>query len=636
MLAILTGVAASFNSTQIRFARSTREVSAAMSVAEGELERMYANWRVAMSDPSIDTAEETDDLVASIAGDVASEDVADTWNDGYGSALILGGSSHKLYAVTLMGDALDSVVSGSHKAIVPSNMKSNPGATDVYTMYDAVVTAQKSTLSGTISVTVGRTFTVVETSIPQFAIYSESDLFLAPGDNMTINGPVHTNGRLQLAPVNRAAVYDDATGALETAAQTATLDFRSYVSYNKDSGYAETANAVGDGRDVRWDSVDKSQTDLYDAKKDKLLNGGDRLEPGSEDMRAAFNTSDDNPNNDGFREFIERPTSGYTDPLAKQRFYNQASLKVLITQSGSSTTVSVLNSANQAVSSDLYNAVVAAIGTRKDMYDIREGSDIKITPVDVGALSAAIDIMNSKADVADHFNGILYVTDDSADGAKRAVRLENAATLPTASAEVNSPSNVRGFSVISDLGVYVKGDYNSTSPNGTHVPSAIMSDMVTVLSNNWDDANTKALNQETGEYEPTSRQSRVASDTIVRAAIVAGNIYDNQFNAAGHLTRSNGGMHNFVRLLEDWSNVDGAGKRRLQFQGSIVQLFTSTMFNGSGMLAEANTWTTGKYYAPGERLFAYDDGFLKRPAPGAGSGGLASTVFARGPWRRLN
>jgi hypothetical protein len=144
-----------------------------------------------------------------------------------------------------------------------------------------------------------------------------------------------------------------------------------------------------------------------------------------------------------------------------------------------------------------------------------------------------------------------------------AVRLKNGKDLPS----------YAGFTVVTPNPLYVLGHYNC--PNNSHlgttnttetVPAALMSDALTILSANWNDATSSS-----------AYTVRDAADTTVNAAILTGNI---PTTGAGN-TRYSGGVHNLPRLLEDWLNVSG-GQRTLTLNTSFVCLFQSNQVTRSG------------------------------------------------------
>lgn len=192
---------------------------------------------------------------------------------------------------------------------------------------------------------------------------------------------------------------------------------------------------------------------------------------------------------------------------------------------------------------------------------------------------------------------------------RRGVRLINGTTLPGVY-DSSNPDNSRGFTVSSENGVYVQGNYNVTSttltgtsapapsqnylPQGTslHIPAAISSDAVTILSNSWQDSRSF--------HYPWAQEDRVASATQVRFAMLTGDgITGNtgiSYNPS-QFGQLNGGIHNFKRYLERWSNV------RLNYTGSLVNLFNSRNNNGFWKCCDA-------VYNPPIRDWTFDTTFL--------------------------
>lgn len=181
--------------------------------------------------------------------------------------------------------------------------------------------------------------------------------------------------------------------------------------------------------------------------------------------------------------------------------------------------------------------------------------------------------------------GLASVTDHAY--YRRGVRLINAVTLPGRYDSVK-PTNTKGFTFASENGIYVYGNYNVqmsgvTLPGGTvpadssayspqnastHIPSSIVGDSVTVLSNTWNDANSFT--------KPFDTLSRAASDTQVRFAMIAGDSLTARTasSTSGDFDGLNGGLHNFMRFLESWKG------KRLNYAGSLINLYNS--FNNNG------------------------------------------------------
>ncbi|HEY7616904.1 MAG TPA: hypothetical protein VH744_08880, partial [Terriglobales bacterium] len=150
-------------------------------------------------------------------------------------------------------------------------------------------------------------------------------------------------------------------------------------------------------------------------------------------------------------------------------------------------------------------------------------------------------------------------------GARHAIKLVDGklGNLPT------RPNGSGGFTVASENPVYVQGDYNASAGfGGGNAAAAVIADSVTLLSNNWSDANSLA--------NPFTPASRPATDTWYRLAIAAGkNIsFPQPTWGAAQDYGTDGGVHNFLRYIERWSG------RTLSYRGSLVSLFYSQYATG--------------------------------------------------------
>jgi len=144
----------------------------------------------------------------------------------------------------------------------------------------------------------------------------------------------------------------------------------------------------------------------------------------------------------------------------------------------------------------------------------------------------------------------------------------------------DTPTPSGGFTVASENPVYVQGNYNSgpadpfwssnfTNSSTPHAAAAIIADAVTVLSNQWSD-----LSSLTNPANPATR-STPSQDTYYRIAIAAGkNIPFPQPSWGSQDMGTDGGLHNFLRYLEDW------GKVSLHYNGSLVSMYYSEYNTG--------------------------------------------------------
>ena len=167
---------------------------------------------------------------------------------------------------------------------------------------------------------------------------------------------------------------------------------------------------------------------------------------------------------------------------------------------------------------------------------------------------------------------------------------------------VRPDNNRGGFTVASENPVYVQGNYNSgpTDPmwgggsNTTpHAAAAIIADTVTLLSNNWNDANSMA--------NPTTLGARPAATSYYRMAVAAGkNVPFPEpawTPAANKDFGTDGGLHNFLRYLENW------GGQQLFYNGSLVSLYYSEYNTGTFKCCTV-------VYSPPTRNFSFDTLFL--------------------------
>ena len=159
-----------------------------------------------------------------------------------------------------------------------------------------------------------------------------------------------------------------------------------------------------------------------------------------------------------------------------------------------------------------------------------------------------------------------------------------------------------GFTVASENPVYILGDYN-TSPTDTtwttgvdvtgHAAAAVIADAVTFLSNNWSDFASVGFG---GDGTVTNPGNRNATTSYYRLAVAGGkNINFPQPTAWGAAQDygTDGGVHNFLRYLENW------GGQSLNYKGSIVSLYYATY--GTGVYKCCTT-----VYNPPTRNYIFD------------------------------
>lgn len=264
----------------------------------------------------------------------------------------------------------------------------------------------------------------------------------------------------------------------------------------------------------------------------------------------------------------------------------------------------------------------------EDVYGAGQGNDGTIQPGEdldgVGRFGSGILDGGAFPNETDRYQDNALIPDQAAVTEqrffRRGVRLINGSVLPGVYDSAD-PDNTRGFTLASENGVYVLGNYNATGAaappalgntpfnqyfplNGpTHIPASVVGDAVTVLSNGWNDGSSFR----TAAVAPWGLGGRTATETTIRFAMIAGDTITSQRNLphqggsinAGVYTdaRGNGGVHNFKRFLENWGGV------RLNYSGSLINLYNSRNNNGAYKCCV-------NVYGPPTRNWVFDSTFL--------------------------
>jgi hypothetical protein len=166
-----------------------------------------------------------------------------------------------------------------------------------------------------------------------------------------------------------------------------------------------------------------------------------------------------------------------------------------------------------------------------------------------------------------------------------------------------------GLTVASENPVYVEGHYNANAAGfGANAPASIMADAITLLSINWTLPMQAAITGGAGSQwyghgdtrsfnDPNDTNSRPAGTTRYRFAALSGKI--RSFTQLGLPASfgTDGGVHNFLRLTEDWDNDT------LHYMGAIASFFYSRQNVGLFRCC------TNVYELPA-RSFSFDVNFL--------------------------
>jgi hypothetical protein len=205
-------------------------------------------------------------------------------------------------------------------------------------------------------------------------------------------------------------------------------------------------------------------------------------------------------------------------------------------------------------------------------------------------------------------------------GARHAIVIENGSlgNLP-----INFPAGGGGFTVASEEPAYILGNYNANDASLLQVPpaslgdphasAAVIADTVTLLSRNWNNEqsmfNPRLAAPPTkggASCPPSTAQmasaagngiGRKACATSYRVAIASGkSIPFPQPSGTDNDFGTDGGVHNFLRYLEDWPGQTS------NYEGSLVSLYFAQ--NGVGAFKCCNM-----VYNPPVRHYAFDQDF---------------------------
>ncbi len=479
-----------------------------------------------------------------------------------------------------------------------------------------------NSFANSVAVRVGRRFNNSTTSIFQYSIFFQGDLELAPSGITTITGDIAANGSIYMGASSGGTLTINnqvrtLAGYYFNTDSTGASTYRKPGTWNAATGTIVTTDTTTLNAPL-FGTSQASQVETM-SSPENLLGGldADAIATARNDLFGATDTPANLSiaENNVYRSLIAPPPASAaaaeypvgTDlantsddaSLNALRAYTRAGMIVTINADGTIT----YTESRSGVATTATAASYAGVVNTTTMYDQREGKTIAVTEIDVGVLktklTAAFPLdVNGQTT----FNGLLYVNlKNSTTSAPAAVRLTNAATTPNV--ETGS-----GFSVATNGGLYVKGNYNTTpytDPN-THVnsnnPAMLMGDAVTVLSSAWNDANSAGA---IGTRKATS------GTTTINSGILTGNVPSTSAVASG-------GAQNLVRFLEDWTDTSG-NKGTVTFNGSLGRLFSSKYFNSAYQ-------QPGTIYTVPNRNFTFNTALKTKRPPGSPT----ITAFSRG------
>lgn len=437
------------------------------------------------------------------------------------------------------------------------------GLRGVAASYRIVGNARKLNRPDDVIVGIKQDIQVASIPVFQFAIFYSLDLEIHNGPAMTINGRVHSNQNIYADPGTSTTYQSDVT-----AAGNIFVNQRS-PNDPRPGTQGGSVNFLG-----AHDSGVRSLT----------------LPIGTNNSPTAVHA------------VIEVPPAGESpnSAMGRQRYYNKADLIVLVTDTGVTATSGAFNSFATSVP---WNQVSNFVNTGVSFYNKREQRTVQATEIDVAKLAAWSATNTILRPALGHRDvRAMFVADlrSQTSSTQSGVRLVNGQTLPPLGLTVATPNPL-----------YVKGHFNAppahlgTTNTSLTKPASLVADAITILSGNWNDANsTKSLSD------------RTATDTTVNAAIIAGIVESNS-------TSYSGGVENFPRFLENWSG------RKLTYNGSMVVMFPSQIATGPWL----GTGSSIGIYNPPQRNWAFDVNFLDPTKLPPGTPEMR--VVIRGQWAML-
>lgn len=368
----------------------------------------------------------------------------------------------------------------------------------------------------------------------QFAVFYQNHLEIAPGPNMTLSGRVHSNANIYLQSESNLNIDSYLTSAGDILHGRMPGSGQGVASGNvfiRDNAgtYQNMKNSDGtwlDSRSSNW--VDNS-----------LARWNGRVEDSNHGITELYMpVVTDGPATD----LIDRGSTN------DDSFENKAGLKFVDEQA---LYLQTDGSWIDVTSTLITQGVISAAS----FYDAREMKNVTALDLDIGLLAASGYYPQ---------NGIIYGSLPTNEGIVSAIRLKNAATLPSA------------LTLATDNPLYTKGSFNTVVKK----PAALMADALTILSGNWNDANSsRALS------------NRIATATQVNASLMIGHV-ETGSNGNGY----SGGLENLPRFLEKWNGVT------FNWRGAMVDLWFSRQAVGA--------WSYGAFYTAPNRDWAFDTDLL--------------------------
>ncbi len=378
----------------------------------------------------------------------------------------------------------------------------------------------------------------------QFGVLYEGDLDIHPAPVMTIGGRVHSNSDIYVDPTVQVA-FDSTVTAFGNIYNRREAGWANGGAVRiKDSAGIFQDMAGLDSESATWTSDAISR---WDGRVRSGEIGGDRVDLVIEDPTDP-------------RLIIEPGRAGDSLPDQAAKLWYAAGLRIVNGRGYD-------NAGNLVSLVDPVTGLDAVSYTT--LWDKRENAHMLTVELDVDKLGRSPGYP---------LNGVVYLgafQPDSDMPAWPGVAVGvgpsewSGYTTPWNSAltefafKTRSTTQIPGpLTLVTDNPLYIHGSFNTFNKQ----PAALMSDALTILSNNWGDVDGDGVFDSDLDYSLLNLSGRPATSTTVNAAIMTGNV---DMGAS-----FNGGLENLPRLLEQWSGV------QLTLLGSLVALWESEHATG--------------------------------------------------------
>lgn len=480
-----------------------------------------------------------------------------------------------------------------------------------------------------MSAVVHQTLKLANVPVFQYGAFYNLDLDYSPGQAMTMNGKVHCNGTIWMYPQATATFNDVVEATITVTNKDNPNDQQTLSSYTTPINY-NGGNPIS-GVDSLNMPVAGSNTNVQ-----SIL----ALPPAAV---AAPNTAAYEPTNQIYLYnkvdlIISNAATGlvgnwgtnitifYQDKDKSGGPFFQFTNNEWCIFSNKNLPYTVLPPTNSPIGPNSNYVRIASLFpfvTNVAFYDFREGKTVRAVQLDIAKLN---DWLNNPWYEGSNWNNVcggydgkhgtkghpidaIYVYNSVPLTASQlpAVRVVNGRIMPSS----------KGLTVATPTPLYTLGLYNvqtniaatssQMSINTTNTawtwPAALMGDAITILSGDWNDANSLAKSGSTYNNPASSSGNRVVSSNItVNAAMFEGIVPS---TLTTHKQYS-GGLENFLRLQEDWAG----GPDQLWYNGSIVVMFRSVYATNYWIgPADRSGYPNHNYTVP-TRKWGFDANFM--------------------------